>query len=187
MYPHSAITAMMSRNSKAANPAIPTSACVRVAIIHTVQIQLRSLRSEQPELCYSCHEKAKFAKKYVHSIIAAGGCTSCHVPHISNNPALLSYGSVNELCLTCHVAKADGRHIVALPGKRIHPIKGVDPSTQKMIKVPDPNRPGQEMEIPDPNVPGKEITCATCHEPHSSDFAKLFTQKNICARCHKYY
>ncbi len=145
------------------------------------------LRNNQPDLCYSCHEKSKFSKKYVHSIISAGGCTSCHIPHISNNPYLLSAGSVNELCLTCHVAKADGKHIVTLPGKRIHPIKGKDPSTVKMIKVPDPKNPGKEMEIPDPNDPGKEITCATCHDPHSSDFAKLFTQKNICARCHRYY
>ncbi len=147
----------------------------------------KMLKSEQPGLCYSCHEKSKFEKKYIHSIIQAGGCTSCHVPHISNNPSLLSYGSVNDLCLTCHVAKADGRHIVTLPGKRIHPIRGKDPSTLKMIKVPDPNRPGQEMEVADPNVPGKDITCATCHDPHSSDFEKLFTQKNICAKCHTYY
>ena len=145
------------------------------------------LRSEQPELCYSCHEKAKFSKKYVHSIISAGGCTSCHTPHISNNPSLLSSGSVNELCITCHVAKADGKHVVTLPGKRIHPIKGKDPSTVKMIKVPDPSVPGREIEVPDPNDPGKEMTCATCHDPHSSDYPRLFTQKNICARCHKYY
>lgn len=144
------------------------------------------LKAGQPELCYFCHEKTKFAKKYVHSIITAGGCTSCHTPHISNNPALLSSNDINELCKTCHSGK-DGRHIVSLPGKRIHPITGKDPSTLTMIKVPDPARPGKEMEVPDPKNPGKDITCTTCHDPHSSDFANLFPQKNMCGKCHKYY
>jgi predicted CXXCH cytochrome family protein len=102
------------------------------------------------------------------------------------NPALLP-SSVQDLCLTCHAAKNDGRHIVALPGKKVHPIRGIDPSTRKLKRVPAPDRPGVEYEVPDPNSPGKEITCATCHDPHSSDFPKLFTQKNICARCHIYY
>ncbi len=144
------------------------------------------LKADQPELCYACHEKSKFAKKHVHSIIAAGGCTSCHTPHISNNHALLLSNDINELCKTCHAGK-DGRHIVAIPGKRIHPITGKDPSTLTMIKVPDPARPGKEMEVPDPKNPGKDITCTTCHDPHSSDFANLFPQKNMCAKCHKYY
>jgi predicted CXXCH cytochrome family protein len=91
------------------------------------------------------------------------------------------------LCITCHVNKNDGRHIVTIPGKRVHPLTGKDPSTVKHIKVPDPKRPGEEMEIIDPNNPGKDITCVTCHDPHSSDFAKLFTQKNICEKCHVYF
>jgi predicted CXXCH cytochrome family protein len=145
------------------------------------------LKSEQPELCFSCHEKAKFTKKYVHSIIPTGGCTSCHTPHTSENPSLLLKDNVETLCLECHTGKKDGRHIVNIPGKRVHPVNGIDPSTVKLIKVPDPKRPGKEIEIVDPKNPGKEMNCATCHNPHSSDFRNLFTQKNICARCHKYY
>jgi len=145
------------------------------------------LKAEQPELCFSCHEKANFTKKYVHSIIATGGCTACHTPHASENPSLLSKDTVEAVCLECHIGKKDGRHIVNIPGKRIHPINGIDPTTVKLIKVPDPKRPGKEIEIVDPKNPGKEFNCATCHNPHSSDSPKLFTQKNICGRCHKYY
>jgi predicted CXXCH cytochrome family protein len=144
------------------------------------------VKTTQPELCFSCHEKDKFSKKYVHSIIATGGCTSCHSPHTTMYPSLLP-SSVQELCITCHAAKNDGRHITSLPGKKVHPIKGIDPSTVKMIQAPHPDRPGVIIEQRDPNAPGKEITCATCHDPHSSDYRKLFTQKNMCARCHKYY
>lgn len=146
----------------------------------------RILKADQPELCYSCHEKSKFAKKYVHTVITAGGCTSCHTPHISKNPFLLTNQNIQELCLTCHVNKNDGRHIVSLPMGKAHPISGVpDPATVKMIKGKDP-KTGAEIDIPDPKNPGKPMTCASCHDPHSSDFNKLFTTKNLCQRCHKY-
>jgi predicted CXXCH cytochrome family protein len=143
------------------------------------------LKGDQPAICYTCHEKSKFSKKYVHSIIPAGGCTSCHIPHTSRYPALLST-DIDELCSTCHTGK-DGRHIVSIPGKRIHPIKGKDLSTVKKIKVPDPNRPGREIEIEDPNSPPKQMHCTTCHDPHSSDYENLFPQKNICSKCHQFH
>jgi predicted CXXCH cytochrome family protein len=146
------------------------------------------LLSEQPDLCYACHDKTNFTKKYVHSVIPVAGCTSCHTPHIAPYPYLLST-TVFELCTSCHAAKADGRHIVSIPGKKkIHPLKGAkDPLHPGTKKIPDPFKPDKEIEVPDPNNPGKEMTCTTCHNPHSSDFAKLFPQQNICARCHKFY
>ena len=102
------------------------------------------LKMDQPELCYTCHDKSKFTKKYVHAIIAAGGCTSCHTPHISKNPFLLLNDNVQALCITCHVDKNDGRHIVSLPGGRAHPISGVtDPATIKWITEKDP-KTGEE-------------------------------------------
>lgn len=145
------------------------------------------LLSDVPEVCYICHDKALFTKKNVHAVVSMpNGCNLCHNPHASDiKPILLQ--SITPLCVGCHTTKADGRHVVSLPGKNIHPIKGIDPATVKMIKVPDPNNPGREMEIRDPDSPGKEIECVTCHDPHSSDFRKLFPQGNICGRCHKYY
>lgn len=147
----------------------------------------RLLRTAEPELCYSCHEKDKFTKKYVHSIIPVGGCTACHVPHVSNTRPLLPK-SAEDLCLSCHRGKSDGRHVVNVPGKRVHPVKGVkDPSVPWTKKIPDPNRPGYEIEVPDPDKPGKELSCMSCHDPHSSDYKKLFPVANICKKCHIYY
>jgi predicted CXXCH cytochrome family protein len=144
------------------------------------------LNGEQPVLCYSCHDKAKFTKKYVHNIINLGGCTSCHAPHISDHPSLLSSGEY-ELCISCHSTKAKGEHVVALPGRKRHPIRGVkDPSTLKMIKVQDPKNPKRQIEVPDPSVPGKDMNCSSCHDPHSSDFRGLLTQERICSKCHKF-
>jgi predicted CXXCH cytochrome family protein len=31
------------------------------------------------------------------------------------------------------------------------------------------------------------ITCTTCHNPHSSEYRKLFPKPRICKMCHKYY
>jgi predicted CXXCH cytochrome family protein len=144
------------------------------------------LTSAPSDLCYNCHEKEKFNKKYTHKVINVIGCAACHNAHASNNPSLLS-NPINEVCAVCHKAQSSGLHIVSLPGRTIHPIKDVkDISTLKMIKVPDPKNPKVQVEVPDPNVPGKELSCASCHNPHSSDYSKLFPQQRICLKCHKY-
>jgi predicted CXXCH cytochrome family protein len=143
------------------------------------------LKSDQPGICYDCHEKTKFTKKYVHKIINMGGCTSCHAPHISDNPFLL-INSVHDLCVSCHIKVTKEKHVVSIPGRKRHPITGViDPSTLKLIKETDPRNPKRQIEVPDPNVPGKEMSCASCHDPHSSDFISLLTAQKICAKCHK--
>jgi predicted CXXCH cytochrome family protein len=151
------------------------------------------LKSDQPEVCYNCHDKAKFTKKYVHAIIPAGGCTSCHTPHISENPSLLLMNNIYDLCITCHVPQSKGQHItssvIAGSKRKYHPIRGVtDPRFPgKPKKIPDPNRPGKEIEVFDPANPGKEMTCISCHDPHSSDFRKLFPTASVCKLCHKYF
>jgi predicted CXXCH cytochrome family protein len=144
------------------------------------------LKEPIPEVCYTCHDKAKFTRKYVHKVINVIGCGTCHNPHASNNPALLP-SSKTDICISCHKSQASGTHVVSIPGKRFHPIKGVkDPSTLKWIQAPDPKNPKRMIEIPDPNVPGEELTCVSCHDPHSSDYHKLFTAERICLKCHKY-
>jgi predicted CXXCH cytochrome family protein len=151
------------------------------------------LKADQPELCYNCHDKKNFTKKYVHAIIPAAGCTACHTPHISNNPSLLPSDSINGLCTTCHSSEASGQHVTGKvfgPSKmKFHPVSGMtDPRFPgKTKKIPDPNHPGREIEVFDPAHPGKPITCVSCHDPHSTDFPHLFTEANICQRCHKYY
>jgi predicted CXXCH cytochrome family protein len=145
------------------------------------------LLTDQPDLCYTCHDKSKFSKKYVHSIIPVGGCTSCHTPHTGPFPSLLTKKSINESCITCHLNKSDGRHVVSVPGKKIHPVSRVkDPSVPwtKIVKGP---RTGKDYEVPDPEKPGKEMSCISCHNPHSSDYKKLFPVANLCGKCHKYY
>jgi predicted CXXCH cytochrome family protein len=120
-----------------------------------------------PDICFTCHDKAQFTKKYKHIIVEIpNGCTICHNPHAENNKNLLLQPVV-DLCTSCHAAKADGRHILAVAhlgtGESIHPVQG----------------------MPDPSDPSKQLSCISCHNPHGSDFHKLFVQKTLCERCHK--
>jgi predicted CXXCH cytochrome family protein len=142
------------------------------------------LKSDLPDVCYTCHDKGNFTKKFPHKVINLTGCLTCHNPHASNNDSLLP-NPVNEVCVNCHKKQGSGQHIMSLPGKKFHPIKNViDISTLKMIKAPDPTNPKREIEMPDPNVPGKQLSCVSCHDPHSSDYEKLFPVQRICNKCH---
>jgi predicted CXXCH cytochrome family protein len=60
----------------------------------------KGLSAEQPDLCYTCHDKTTFAKKNVHAAVSMG-CTGCHNPHSSKNAKLLK-AEVPALCFTCH-------------------------------------------------------------------------------------
>jgi len=122
------------------------------------------LKNEQKECCYRCHAKEQYTRQYMHKV-AQGGCGArCHNPHASEYPRLLA-SDISDMCLGCHREQQSGTHIVALPGGKIHPISWKrDPRNRK-----------------------KEMTCTSCHNPHCSEFRKLFTEKKICKRCHKSY
>lgn len=124
-----------------------------------------SLISEQPDLCYGCHDKGMFTKKNVHAAVASG-CTSCHNPHSSDNGSILT-SPVSELCAMCHDKQASGRHVMVKFGTGDdHPVKGKT----------------------DPSRTGKELSCTSCHNPHSSEMKTLFTNEkqpdNLCEMCH---
>ncbi|MBI5206028.1 MAG: hypothetical protein HZA11_14035 [Nitrospirae bacterium] len=114
-----------------------------------------------PNLCYNCHEN-KTGKKHVHAPTAKGQCNLCHNAHASNTTSLLMTLHLNDLCVSCHRKHAVGTHV-------LRGFMGNHP----MWKKPDPSRPGKEM------------TCASCHDPHASDFPRLRPQQGACQVCHK--
>jgi predicted CXXCH cytochrome family protein len=71
------------------------------------------LSAEQPDLCYGCHDRADFSKKYVHTAIGMG-CTACHNPHSSKQPKLLS-ADPPELCFSCHDRSSFSKQVVHAP------------------------------------------------------------------------
>jgi predicted CXXCH cytochrome family protein len=119
---------------------------------------------EPPALCFKCHYKAKFIKKHFHKVALNSCGRRCHDAHASDRPYRLSQ-DINTTCTGCHSAQESGSHIVSLSNGHIHPIKG----------------------FPDPNKPKMEMTCISCHNPHGSNFAKLFSSGKTCKKCHKFY
>ncbi len=68
----------------------------------------RSVRAaeEQDTVCYKCHRNLQGPWIFEHAPMKTQGCISCHQPHGSVNPRLLTVNQVNLLCLQCHTPTA---------------------------------------------------------------------------------
>ncbi len=121
--------------------------------------------------CKFCHgdKIAAWEKNYYrHGPTQAGDCTMCHDPHSSERQYFLRL-QTTDLCVSCHQDKANGEHIVRGFSGKWHPVRGK----------------------PDPRDPSKELTCASCHNPHGSNFKHLLfmssdPNKPFCTKCHMF-
>ena len=52
--------------------------------------------------CIKCHGDKQGPFAFEHAPLKTEGCSSCHTPHGSANPKLLSRNSIRQLCLECH-------------------------------------------------------------------------------------
>jgi predicted CXXCH cytochrome family protein len=73
---------------------------------------------------------------------------------------------VNDLCIACHAAQKDGRHVTPL--------------------VPSGHEVGGDLN--DPRRQGRDFSCASCHDPHGSNSPRLFyygeSTMQSCDWCH---
>jgi predicted CXXCH cytochrome family protein len=127
-----------------------------------------SVRQPDEKVCLSCHENDWSKKKYPHGPTAAGNCTACHNPHASNENNFLRLNTA-DLCVACHDDIASKPHVISgFSGVAGHPVR----------------------KSPDPFNPGREFTCASCHNPHASDFPLMLSGDHTsmfvyCQSCHK--
>jgi predicted CXXCH cytochrome family protein len=167
----------------------------------------KGLSSEQPELCYGCHDPGMFSKKNVHPAVGMG-CTSCHNPHSSKNAKLLK-SKPPSLCFTCHDKTGFTKKTVHPPVAAGECLTCHAPhATDEMALLL--NKPvevclmchagvshwphfslgtAQEKERPDPVRPGKPFYCGSCHNPHSADGPALLkfkaqSSREFCTHCH---
>lgn len=61
----------------------------------------------QDQVCFKCHTDKAGPFTYEHEPVKGEGCVTCHTPHGSSNPRLLTRASVNVLCLECHTFTVD--------------------------------------------------------------------------------
>lgn len=122
-------------------------------------------------ICFTCHKEEKedwTAKRYFHGPTGKGKCTICHTTHTSENPFQLRLPTT-ELCLRCHPEVAKAPHAVGSFSQAGHPY-----ASRKEAR----------------SASGV-LTCASCHNPHSSDTEYLFKYPikkpfDLCKNCHTY-
>lgn len=73
--------------------------------------QLRST-AFQDAVCVKCHTEKAGPFAFEHQPVKTEGCTTCHTPHGSSNPRLLTRATVTLLCLQCHTPTTG----MAVPG-----------------------------------------------------------------------
>lgn len=127
--------------------------------------------ADQVAMCTQCHEREGFEGKFVHAPVATGNCLVCHDPHASDHQGLLKKDPP-ALCLSCHPEIGQGPHVVAGFSRSGHPL----------------GEPYKGNTTEDPMRPGRRFYCASCHEPHRSEWPKL-SRFGIgmapCLKCHK--
>jgi DmsE family decaheme c-type cytochrome len=57
--------------------------------------------------CIKCHADKQGPFTFEHAPVKTEGCSTCHTPHGSANPRLLTTSRVAQLCLTCHSVSHD--------------------------------------------------------------------------------
>ena len=83
--------------------------CTSCHSVHDFKSLRANLKTERdPETCYTCHQaiRAKELRTSHHPVREGKlSCTSCHDPHDSTKPKMISANWVNEKCLECHTEK----------------------------------------------------------------------------------
>lgn len=129
-----------------------------------------AVKRPDTEVCYGCHIEQKTdwqAKKFTHGPVSLGKCTICHSPHAARFPFNL-YKATWDLCVNCHADRGSGQHVL-----------GDSFSTE--------GHPTRDK--PDPVRTGKELSCASCHNPHASNYPHLWAFEaqdmfDLCRKCH---
>jgi len=162
------------------------------------------------EVCSTCHGKQGVATGdsavsgiHTHAPVAAGLCTKCHEPHVSDTPAGLA-DSPAAVCTACHrrvgtIARgAARRHPPVAKGDCLSCHKGHSSVEKALLTNNQADlckdcHADQSMhahptgpEVKDPNT-GEPVLCTSCHGVHGSEHPSILRQQEteMCLTCHR--
>jgi predicted CXXCH cytochrome family protein len=153
-----------------------------------------TLAENEPELCFVCHEQ-NTVKSHIHRPVETGTCTSCHSPHGSQYPYLLSESTVSASCMNCHTLDLNKKSHVHAPIE----LEGCESchdsheSDFDYLLVKDKRdlcigcHDGIVKELKAEYIhPPFEDNCSNCHDAHASNESSLLTAgtPGMCYSCH---
>lgn len=151
--------------------------------------------SAQKDLCFECHEEAKFRNKVIHEPVGSEKCTICHNPHVARYEGLLSKEG-GKLCFSCHTDEAVSfrKGIVHEPinlyqctvchSPHSSQEKGLVDKELKLACLRCHSQLAEKYKFThDPYLNGE---CISCHKPHNSEQAMLLAvpKEDLCFECH---
>lgn len=157
-----------------------------------------ALSAKGGALCASCHD-GMGKKKVVHSPVQEGDCVSCHKPHGTAEPFLLTVGGDRTpLCINCHDAAPFQQKYMHGPAAVGSCNACHDPHESQikaLVKGPvrdlclschaDFAAAMKAAIVVHPPV--RDDPCTACHNPHGSSVAMFLKNKmpELCLDCHK--
>jgi len=152
----------------------------------------KGLSSEQPELCFGCHDASKFTGKTTHEAVRMG-CTGCHNPHSSKNAKLL-LSEQSELCYTCHDKNTfAGRfmHVPVVIGMCTACHAAHQSANDRLLIKEPPDlcytcHDATDFRRKNVHAPVAAGLCLSCHDPHASRYEILLRKEpaDVCLDCH---
>ena len=150
------------------------------------------LVAEQPALCAKCHDVTSVTP--LHPVIKSSGCTACHDPHPSKNPALRKTFPVEALCYKCHAKFEDAKfiHSAVKQGKCLgchspHSGEAAPLLIEKREVLCFSCHKKEQLTKGDSvHAPVADGNCLGCHDPHLSDnkAQTIEAGKALCLKCH---
>ncbi len=169
----------------------------------SMRFQLKAEGNNVSNLCFNCHDKEMFTKKYAHGPVALGDCIACHYPHASDyNALLVAPEEKGKLCFQCHQDKQEEfqmkyKHEPAIedcnlchnPHSSNTRYQLVKPQGKLCKSCHGELNPEVYQAIQDkyPHKPVKDNHCTACHRPHASNYELLLKNdtKDLCFSCHQ--
>lgn len=121
--------------------------------------EAKLMKAPMKEVCSSCHSDTTARQDRSltkHQPIADGECSTCHDPHSSNNPFIMTKTSSIKLCGQCHDWQTHSTH----------PIGG---------EIIDPRNPNLTLDC---------LSCHRTHGTEFPHFIYNETINDLCVQCH---
>ena len=142
-------------------PVVDGKGCINCHAPHA-SAEAKLMKAPMKQVCNGCHNDTVARQDRAptkHQPIADGECSTCHSPHSSNNPFILTESSTVDLCGQCHDWQTHSTHPIG-------------------DQVVDPRNPNLILDC---------LSCHRSHGTEYKHFIYTETINDLCVQCHSKY